>query len=154
MDNINEKNEENYLVFVVDERKFALSFSDVEIIVTGRKPTPAPDFPDYVMGTIVEMDSTVTVLNLRKRFGYEEKELSERDCIIITPDTPKLGILCDKAEGFITVKNNKIFMPPDTKYEPAARFIKGQVINDSGDIIYILTPKLIVKPEDEDKILS
>lgn len=146
--------DENYLVFICDEKKFALSFKNVEVIVTGKKPTEIPDFPDYVMGTIVVYENTVTVINLRRRFGYTDKDFSDRDCIIVTPGKIRLGLLCDKADGFAVIKKDKILPPPDIEDETAGRFITGEFVDSSGEIIYIISPKLVIKPEDEDKIFN
>lgn len=73
-----------YLIFTSAGRSFSLPFEDIKIIIAAQTPTPVPDFPDYMPGTVVNEGEVVPVIDLRRRFHYEPKEISDRDCIIIT----------------------------------------------------------------------
>lgn len=42
-----------YLIFTSAGRSFSLPFEDIKIIIAAQTPTPVPDFPDYVPGTVV-----------------------------------------------------------------------------------------------------
>ena len=41
-----------YLIFTSAGRSFSLPFEDIKIIIAAQTPTPVPDFPDYVPGTV------------------------------------------------------------------------------------------------------
>lgn len=146
--------EEMYLIFLSDSKRFSLPFKYVGLITTGEEPAAIPDFPDYVMGTIVNDKKAVAVINLRKRFNYEPKSLSDRDCIIITAGERRVGLLCDSIEGFVSVEQDKILPPPSLDEESAARFITGEFLTEENEICYILSPALIIKPEDEEKVFN
>ena len=146
--------DEKYLIFYSDEHRFCLRFEDVKIIIAAVQPTPIPDFPDYVMGTVTHYGEAVPVINLRTRFNYTPKKLSDRDCIIITDGEKKVGLLCDRIEGFIEVSDSAVMPPPDLSEEASARFLKGEFLAADKSPCYILSPELIIKPEDEKAVLS
>ena len=85
-----------YLIFTSAGRSFSLPFEDIKIIIAAQTPTPVPDFPDYVPGTVVNEGEVVPVIDLRKRFHYEPKEISDRDCIIITGNRYHYGWTADR----------------------------------------------------------
>lgn len=144
-----------YLIFYVDEHRFSLRFEDVKVIIAAEKPSPIPDFPDYVQGLVTTAyGDTVPVIDLRKRFNYTDKAFSDRDCIIVTAGEKKVGLLCDRIEEFIEVDDEKISPPPDLNEEANARFIKGEFLMADKSTCYILTPELVIRPEDEQKVLD
>lgn len=145
--------EGKYLIFYSDKRKFLLDFEDIKIIIPAKMPEPIPDFPSYVMGLLTYEGAPVPIINLRTRFGYEPKEITDRDCIIITAGEKSVGLLCDKIDGFAEFEKDKILPPPDLNEEASARFLKGEFLLDSTPC-YVLSPELIIKPEDEKTVLN
>lgn len=144
--------ETKHLVFTTDNRTFALNFSDIKVIVPATEPKKIPDFPDYVSGTITNDGVVVPVINLRKRFGYEDKQISDRDCIIITEGEKSVGLLCDSISGFKELSSDKILPPPNINEEASAKFLCGEFLLDDNLPCYILSPLLILKSGDERKI--
>lgn len=147
------ESDNKYLIFYADGRAFSMCFSDVRLIIAAVQPRKIPDFPDYAEGTVVNGDRIVTVINLRKRFGYEAKEISDRDCIIICTGEKNIGLLCDSISGFREIAQEDIQPPPDINSQANARFISGEFLLD-GEPCYIITPELIVKEEDESSIFK
>lgn len=146
--------EEMYLIFFSDGKKFSLPFSAAKLIVAGEEISKVPDFPSYVLGTIVNDGKVVPVIDLRKRFNYSGKPFSDRDCIIITESERTVGLLCDSVDGFINVTEDKIMPPPKLNEDGCARFLTGAFTDENGKVCYILSPELIVKSEDEDKVFG
>lgn len=52
-----------YLIFTSAGRSFSLPFEDIKIIIAAQTPTPVPDFPDYVPGTVVNEGEVVPVID-------------------------------------------------------------------------------------------
>ncbi len=147
------ESDNKYLIFYADAKAFSMCFSDVRLIIAAVQPKKIPDFPDYAEGTVVSGDRIVTVINLRKRFGYEAKEISDRDCIIICTGEKNIGLLCDSISGFREIAKEDIQPPPDINSQANARFISGEFLLDS-EPCYIITPELIVKEEDENAFFN
>lgn len=143
-----------YLIFTAADKRFALPFDAVRIILTGKKPEKIPDFPDYVEGSIVNEGHISAVINLRRRFGYPEKEYSDRDCIIVINGEEGVSFMCDGIEGFINVAQKVIMPSPEFNEDTAAKFIKGEFLDEDGILCYIIDPVLVIKAEDMDTILQ
>ncbi|WP_443964562.1 chemotaxis protein CheW, partial [Ruminococcus sp.] len=73
-----------YLIFTSAGRNFSLPFGDIKIIIAAQTPTPVPDFPDYVPGTVVNEGEVVQVIELRRRYHYDPKAIYDKACIIIS----------------------------------------------------------------------
>ena len=137
-----------YLIFHVEGRTFCICFSDVLMIIAAQEAKRIPDFPDYVLGTIVSEGRTVTVIDLRRRFMYKHEVKSDRQCIMICDGSKNLGLLCDSITGFVEVSPEKIQPPPDINEQINARFISGTFLYE-GEPCHIIKPELVIRPDDE-----
>lgn len=146
------ESDNKYLIFRADNKKFAMSFADVLVIVPAVKASKIPDFPDYAEGNIVNDGKMVTVLNLRKRFGYTPKDFSERDCIIICDGRKSIGLLCDSIDGFCELNEGDIQPAPDINEQVNARFMIGEFLHE-GQPCYIIKPELVIR-EDHDELFK
>lgn len=145
------ESDNKYLIFSADGRSFSISFSDVQIIIPACEPQKIPDFPDYAPGTVVNGGKVVTVISIRRRFGYTDRKIADRDCIIVCTGEKSIGLLCDSISGFREVPPEEIQPAPDINSEANARFISGEFLLD-GSPCYILKPELIIKEEDDGRI--
>ncbi len=143
------ESDNKYLIFSADGRRFSMSFSDVLVIIPAAQPVKIPDFPDYAEGTVVNDGRVVTVINLRKRFGYTPREVTDRDCIIICDGRKSIGLLCDSISGFRELDESEIQPAPDINEQVNARFITGEFLID-GEPCYIIKPELVIREDDEE----
>ncbi|MBR1863069.1 MAG: purine-binding chemotaxis protein CheW [Ruminococcus sp.] len=143
------ESDSKYLIFSVSGREYAMCFSDIRMILPAQRPRRIPDFPDYVLGDIVNDGQNVTIIDLRRRFGFETKEFSERDCMIVCDSLKSIGVMVDSISGFKDLLPEEISPPPDVNEQVNARFISGSFL--SGDKpCYILKPELIIRRDDEE----
>lgn len=143
-----------YLIFTSAGRSFSLPFEDIKIIIAAQTPTPVPDFPDYVPGTVVNEGEVVPVIDLRRRFRYEPKEISDRDCIIITiGEEVSVGLLCDSVTGFTDIPEDKLCKAPNVNEETCADFLKGEFLLE-GKPCYVLDSEKVIKLSDREKVAN
>lgn len=113
-----------------------------------------PDFPDYVPGTVVNDGEVVPVIDLRRRFHYEPKEISDRDCIIITMgEEVSVGLLCDNVAGFTDIPEDKLCKAPNVNEEACADFLKGEFLLE-GKPCYVLDSEKVIKLSDREKVAN
>ncbi len=74
-----ERRETPFLVFVVGERRFALSAEEVERVLAAVEITPLPDAPSFLRGVINCGGKLVPVIDLRVRFGLPAKRTAPSD---------------------------------------------------------------------------
>lgn len=140
---------EKYLIFEVCGRKFSLEFSGIKIITAGENPQTIPDFPEYVLGTVVNDGKIVPVIDLRRRFHYDAKELTDRDCFIITNSETPVALVADSIDGFCEIEKENIQPAPNLNSDASAVFLKGEFL-DGEDTCYVLDAEKVIKTEDSD----
>ena len=75
---------DQYLIFMLDKRRFAVTLSAVKRISLAVEIVPLPEGPDIVMGVVNVKGEILPVVDIRKRFGLPEKEIDIRDHFLIT----------------------------------------------------------------------
>ncbi|RUL79086.1 purine-binding chemotaxis protein CheW [Dyella choica] len=73
---------ENYVVFLLDEKRYALYLTAVERVVHAVYVTPLAKAPDCVLGIVSLQGLVVPVFNMRRRFRVPEREIGVADQII------------------------------------------------------------------------
>ncbi|MBR1422276.1 MAG: purine-binding chemotaxis protein CheW [Ruminococcus sp.] len=140
---------EKYLLFEAGGRQFSVSFADILQIIAAEEPSPLPDFPDYVLGTIAFDGSVIPVISLRRRFHYEDKPVTDRNCIIVAlSEDKRVGLLCDSVAGFTELNDSDIMPPTDLNEEASARFLRGEILLGERHIL-LLDPIKLIKLGDE-----
>jgi purine-binding chemotaxis protein CheW len=71
------------LVFRLDERLYALRLTQVDRVIRAVDAMPLPQAPPIVLGAIDLQGRIVPLLNIRKRFGVEERDVGIEDHFII-----------------------------------------------------------------------
>ena len=71
------------LDFQLDERHFGLALAQVQRVIRAVDVTPLPQSPGIVLGVISLHGKIVPVLNVRRRFGFPEREVCIDDQFII-----------------------------------------------------------------------
>ena len=96
----------------------------------------------------------VPVIDLRIRFHYEPKEISDRDCIIITMgEEVSVGLLCDNVAGFTDIPEDKLCKAPNVNEEACADFLKGEFLLE-GKPCYVLDSEKVIKLSDREKVAN
>ncbi|GLQ89811.1 chemotaxis protein CheW [Dyella flagellata] len=76
------RDRENYVVFLLDQNRYALYLTAVERVVHAVYVTPLAKAPDVVLGIVSLHGRIVPVFNVRRRFRLPEREASLGDRII------------------------------------------------------------------------
>lgn len=90
----------------------------------------------------------IPVIDMRLRFGMDERSYDERTCIIVVNiHDVKLGLLVDTVNEVLTIEDDSISMPPNIGANQSAKFIKG--MGKVGDEVKILLdgPELLLNQE-------
>jgi purine-binding chemotaxis protein CheW len=88
-----------YVIFRLGDKEFGVDVMNIKEIAKITTITRVPHSADFIEGVTNHRGSLVTVINLRKRFGIEHKEIDADSKIIIAEfeDNP-VGMLVDAAE--------------------------------------------------------
>ena len=136
--------EEQYIVFINNNQKFALYVSRIEKIIEYQEPKKLPDTSDYFLGVIQYNGKILPIIDLSKRlYNLDHNHSVDTKIIVVLWKNQHMGIVVDDIMGirsFIATQ----FEEFDLDIEVSSEYIVG-FIKSHGDIIVTL---------DMDKIFS
>lgn len=72
------------LIFVLGDQRCALYLPAVDRVVRVVEITPLPKAPDIVFGVVNVQGGVIPVINVRKRFGLPQRDITLTDQLVIT----------------------------------------------------------------------
>ena len=152
---------ESYLSFSLDDEKFAVHVDKVLNILEMRPITKVPQSPDYMNGVINLRGNVLPVIDLRIKFGVENKSFTVDTCIIVLSvkvdaEIIMVGALVDEVNEVLELSETDIEPAPSigSKYNP--EFINGMYrVNESFimilniDHVFATDSMLIEKKQEE-----
>lgn len=97
------------LVFILDEKRYAIHLQSVERVVAAVEITPLPEEIDMVTGVINIHGQVIPVLNIRKRFRLSERAIDLDDNIIVVNGARRdSAFVVDAVQGVIQRSEEEI----------------------------------------------
>ncbi len=130
---LDSKIDDLYMVFVINNQKYALSSKYITEIIEILPITKVPFLPEYMKGIINLRSTIIPVMDARMRFGMEPIEYSERTCIIIIEnEANKIGLIVDAVNEVLTIPPKQIMESTKEKNDLKESFVNGisQMNND------------------------
>ncbi|MBX7192496.1 MAG: chemotaxis protein CheW [Sandaracinaceae bacterium] len=124
---------ERFLTFVLGSEEYGVSIRCVQEIIGILPTTPVPGTPSYVTGVVNLRGAIVPVIDLRRRFGMREAELTREACIIVTRSTgATVGLLADRVCDVVSVSPDAIQHPQTFGSSAHAQFVTGIAAHQKG----------------------
>ena len=119
--------------------EFGLPILDVREIIRMTDITPVPQAPDFVEGVINLRGQILPVVDLRKRFGIENKDNDEETRIIVVElRNSAVGLIVDEVSEVLRIPADTVAPPPAlVAGSIGAEYIKGIGHYDEKMIILI-----------------
>ncbi len=130
--------------FSLKNEEYAVNILNVQEINRIVEITMVPNSPDYVEGVINLRGKVIPVINLRKKFGFEEKEMDETSRIIIMDiNGVTNGLIVDSVSEVLRIPSDVVEEAPPMASEMSSMYIKGIAKLENRLIILIDLDKLI-----------
>ena len=135
------------VIFRVDQQRYGLPLSVVERIVRAAEVTLLPKAPAMVIGVLDIEGRVLPVLNIRRRLGMPEREISPINQFVIAR-TPRRGIVfvIDEALGVVDVPSTG--MLGAAQIVPGMEHIRG-VVQLPGGLVLIQDLEKFLSLEEE-----
>ena len=135
--------------FKLGEEEFVIDILKVQEIIKMIDITPVPNAPYYVNGVINLRGKVIPVVSLRKRFGFEEKEINNFTRIIVVEIDKKLvGFIVDRVTEVLRIPGPSIEPPPPLVSKVGSEYLKG--VGKIGDrLLIILEIEKILSTEEK-----
>ncbi|MBW1783921.1 MAG: purine-binding chemotaxis protein CheW [Deltaproteobacteria bacterium] len=141
--------EGKYLTFTLASEHYGIGILKIKEIIGMMTVTSVPQTPEFVKGVINLRGKVIPVVDLRRRFGMEEIDYTERTCIIVVEiqgliGTVMMGIVVDSVSEVLNIKGEDIEATPTFGTGLDTNFILGMAKMEGGVKILL----------DIDKVLS
>lgn len=137
-----------FLTFRVDKEEYGIEIECITEIIGIQRITDLPDTPDYVKGVINLRGRVIPVIDIRRRFGFEEREYDERTCIIVVNmHDVDVGLIVDSVQEVTDIPSEQIDPPPAITRGSQSRFIKALGKIDEKVIIILDMNMLLFENE-------
>lgn len=126
-----------YLTFSLAGEEYGIGILKVREIIGMMPITPVPLAPEFLKGVINLRGKVIPVVDLRRKFGMEEAQVSERTCIIVVEINGSsshipMGIVVDAVSEVLNVKSSDIEQTPNLGGNLRADYILGIGKMDGG----------------------
>ena len=144
--------EGKYLTFSLSEEEYGIGILKVKEIIGMISITAMPQVPAYVKGVINLRGKIIPVLDLRLKFGLEEREYTDRTCIIVmeiksSTGSVLMGIVVDAVSEVLKIKEAEIEDTPTFGVAMKTDYILGMAKAGGGVKILLDIDKVVSDQE-------
>jgi len=144
-----ELEQDENLVFTVKSQEFGIQAVRVQEISRVLPTTDVPNAPPYIEGIMNLRGRLASVVNFRKKLGFEPKEHDEDTRVIVVElDTFPIGIIVDAVEEVIKIPEEKVQKLPESTTTSASKdYMTGVGMLDNRLIILLDVDKVLTSTE-------
>jgi len=144
-----ELEQDQNLVFTVRSQEFGIQAVRVQEISTVLPTTKVPNAPSYIEGIMNLRGRLASVINFRKKLGFELKEHDEDTRVIVVElGTFPIGIIVDSVEEVIKIPDEKVQkLPESTTTSVSKDYMTGVGMLDNRLIILLDVDKVLTSTE-------
>ena len=119
-----------YLTFSLGKEEYGIPIGRVKEIIGMMEITEVPRTPPFIRGVINLRGKIIPLMDLRLKFGLQEKEYTERTCIIVVEMTGEersiqmMGVVVDMVSEVVNITEGETEAPPQYGGEQV-RFLAG-----------------------------
>lgn len=142
--------ENKFLTFSIGNEQYGVNIEHVIEIIEVIKITPMPDMNVYIKGVINLRGKVIPVMNVRLRFGIEEKEYDEKTCIVVVRmGELEIGLIVDTVSEVLDIPANTIEPAPKIQNKAHQQFVMGIGKYNNQVTILLDLSKLLFEEEIE-----
>jgi purine-binding chemotaxis protein CheW len=136
------------IIFLLKDKEYAIPVSQVRSIEKVQHITRVPGAASSVKGVINLRGVVTPIIDLRTRFGLEQKDHTDSTRVIIaSADGMEVGLVVDGANDVIDISGDSIEPSPNVIGAEEAEFISGVVKVEKRLLILIDLGKILENGE-------
>jgi len=136
------------IVFRLGNEEYGVDVQQVKSIERMEHITRVPNTPPFVKGVINLRGVVVPIIDLRKRFGIDQKDYDDATRIIIVHvDDMEVGLIVDSANDVIDINLDTIEPPPKVVGGIESIYLRG-VAKLSNRLLILLNLDKVLNPEE------
>ncbi|MFN7333617.1 MAG: chemotaxis protein CheW, partial [bacterium] len=120
------RNVAQFVAFRIENQTYAFRIAQIQEIVILSQVTRTPQVPDYVEGVANLRGSIIPIVNLRKLFGLEPKQIdTETRTIVVNVGKRPIGCTVDTVTQVVRISQDAVHAAPETVTGHGASYISG-----------------------------
>ncbi len=141
---------DKFLMFKLGEEEYGIDITRITAIEELPQITTIPDMPNFVKGVINLRGKVIPAVDLRLRFGIEEREYDDRTCIVIvTMNESTIGLIVDIVSEVNEIKKDDIGAAPSFKNASGKNQYIAGLAKIGEEVKIILDVEKIISNEDK-----
>jgi len=141
-----------FLTFSLGKESYGIDIRYVIEIIGMQTITIVPELPDYVKGIINLRGKIIPVIDVRIKFKKEEKEYTDRTCVIVVDiNNISVGLIVDSVAEVMTIPDEDLADPPHVNSGFNNRYIK-KIGKIGSDVKLILDCEKLLTDDELDDI--
>jgi purine-binding chemotaxis protein CheW len=153
MENVRRRNSsgERFLSFLLGKEEYCIEIGRVREIMAMVPVTPLPQTPAFIRGVINLRGAIIPIVDLRLKFGMEERAYNDRTCIIVVDagseeEKALMGVVVDTILEVVGIEREKISGIEYVNARVRSEYIRGIAQSEQGvkivlDIARVLAPE-------------
>ena len=119
-----------YLTFTLDKEVYGIPIKKVKEIIGMMEITHIPKTQHYIKGVINLRGKIIPLMDLRLKFGMEEKAYNDRTCVIVievhlSEFQRLVGVIVDAVAEVTYIQGSEIEPPPQYEAQIEGDFLTG-----------------------------
>lgn len=132
-----------WVCFGLSSQLYGLPIGEVQEVLAGTSIEPVPGTTPLVLGVINLRGSVVTVVDLRRHFGFPAEDSEQTRIIVVDHGSESLGLCVDRVADVRKLADGAIKPAPVTGSGSAEAGVRGMV-SRSGELLTLLDlPRLL-----------
>jgi len=157
-DTVVEKKDGKHLIFQIDERGYGIPILTVNEIIGVMEVTPIPKAPSFIKGIINLRGKIIPVMDLRLKFGMDEKAYNEQTCIIIVninieEVVRQIGVVVDIVSEVVNILASDIEEAPKFGKRRGDDFLSG-IGKIKDKVVMLLNIEKVIYTEEVIELLQ
>jgi chemotaxis signal transduction protein/HPt (histidine-containing phosphotransfer) domain-containing protein len=147
------KEEENtsFITFTLDSELYAVPIQTIEEIIGLQEISLLPNVPNFIKGVINLRGEIVPIMDLRLKFGLENKEYTPFTVFLIVRVEERLmGMVVDNVADVLVIEPAKVQKKPACSAKISTDFINGVYKDTQEDLVILVDVPSLIKPEEWD----
>jgi purine-binding chemotaxis protein CheW len=117
---------DKYLTFHLAGEDYGIEIQYVIEIIGIQNITDVPDMPAFIRGVINLRGKVIPIMDVRARFGIEDRSYDDRTCIIVVNiDGTEVGLVVDEVSEVADIPENNVAPAPKTSKNSEDSYIQG-----------------------------
>ncbi|MFO7910720.1 MAG: chemotaxis protein CheW [Desulfotignum sp.] len=141
-----------YLTFTLADESYGIGILKIKEIIGMMPITSVPRTPDFVKGVINLRGKVIPIVDLRRKFGMEMIDYTDRTCIIVVEieeasETVLIGIVVDSVSEVLNISEQEIESTPAFGVRLDTEYIMGMAKTEGGVKILLNIDKVLSTSE-------